>query len=141
MQTNRTIATVNAVCGGVAAIGIVLAIGGMIAANAFPIVGILVVAVFALIDASLIHSAVLHLRSPTRKSALMNASNASVIIWLLLAWLMRESGLRGLIGPMYVLVPLGAAFLVYRLFLRPVALRAFPEDTKNAEAEVSHDGR
>jgi hypothetical protein len=132
MRTYRSVATLNAVGGGFALIGVVFAIGGMTASGSYPLIPVLLVAVMGIVGVSLMHSAVLHLTSPSRKLALTNAANASIVIWFLLVWLLRELGLREVFGLAFVLVPLLLAFLAYRLFLRPAAHRAFPEDSKNA---------
>jgi hypothetical protein len=132
----RNIATTNVVCGGFAFIGVLFAIGAMIAADTYALVPILLVTVMGFVSGGIIHSGARHLRSPSRKLALTNAANSSIVIWLFLAWLLRDSGIRESFGPAYVLLPLFGAFVAYRLFLRPVAQRGFPDDAQNAKPQI-----
>lgn len=99
-------------------------------ASKYVVVG--VISVTALIAVTLFYYGILHLRQPSRKSALALASNTSVIIWLLLSGLFTAAKARGWVGPVYLLVPLIIAFLCHRFFLRPAALKAFPKD-RNAD--------
>ena len=126
-QTCRGIAIMNVVAGALVLIGVLFAIGGMIAASAYAVLPLLLTAVMGLVSVSLIHSAIQHLRSPSRTHALTNAANGALVIWFLVTWLLRNSSLRDSVGPAYVLLPLLVAFAAYRLILRPAARRAFPE--------------
>ena len=142
-RTYQSIAIINIVCGGLLLLGDV-ASGFSPFLNAdskYKLIFTAMLLFIAVIGLSLILSAVRHLKIPSRKSSLTLASNSSVIIWFLVGGLLSATKLKDLMGPAYVGVALGIAFLSYRLYLKPAALLAFPEEEKESDpAGTDNDG-
>ena len=127
IRVYRNIALFNVGCGAVLGVGVVvgafmLAASGERKSLAFVGALLLVVAVLAM---SLIMSALSHLKQPEPRTVRSLALNTTIVIWLLAGGLLGVSGLKQVIGPAYIAVAMAVAFLSYRYFLKPVALRFF----------------
>jgi hypothetical protein len=84
------------------------------------------VAVMAIIAVGLIWTAVSFLKSPTAKNALALAANTSVIVWAFLARAIDGTNAGSIVGPAHIIIAIVIAYLIYRLLLKPLALRVTP---------------
>lgn len=83
------------------------------------------------IGVCLIQPGASHLRQPGIKSALTLASNSSVLVWFIASGLIGAIRGRHYYGQYLFIIALMVAWLSHRFFLKPSALRAFPEITGN----------
>jgi branched-subunit amino acid ABC-type transport system permease component len=90
------------------------------------------VAFLALIAVSLAQAGWNHLRKPSRKTALVVAANTSVVIFGIVASAVRSLRLDRSTEPAVGVGAILVAYLVYRWFLRPLAVRSFDSEAKNA---------
>ena len=129
VRVYRNIAFFNLGCGAILGAGVVvgafmLAASGEQKSVVFVGILLLVVAVLAM---SMIMSAVSHLKEAQPRTVRTLALNSTVIIWLLAGGLLGISGLKQVIGPAYIALAMGIAFLSYWFFLKPVAMKFFAE--------------
>ena len=95
----------------------------------------------------LVSCAITHLKWPNRKSALNLAATTGVLVWLLSLAAFAAPALRAKLDSKHVLglglrclLPIGFAFLVYRFYLTPSALRLFPAVEKVAPSPAGSPG-
>ncbi len=124
----RTVAWLNVVCGIAVGVWGACSVSGLFAAKGAGtlLMDGVVVAVMLIIAAVVSRTAVVHLRQPTRKTALALAANTAVIVWLVAGVLLDSLGIARLKEPATTLMAVIVAFLAHRLVLKPAALRAFP---------------
>jgi hypothetical protein len=85
-----------------------------------------------LIAWTMCRSALAYLRSPTQSTALVIAANSSVLIWFLLYGIFDAFLDQKRIDPLGLIITLITAWISYRLFLKPAALRTFPNESQTA---------
>lgn len=133
VRVYQVIAVINGGIGALLAVGVVAAgIAAAFAEGKKSVLAFGLLAVLAIVAVSLIHSAVVHLKRPSRPSALTLAANSAVIIWILCSRFLNATDLKDIVGPAYVGIAILLAYLCYRLVLKPAALRAFPSNEKTA---------
>ncbi len=81
------------------------------------------VAVMAILAVGLIWTAVSFFKNPTAKNALALAANTSVIIWVFIARVIDGTKAGSIVGPAHIIIGVVIAYLIYRLLLKPLALR------------------
>src|SRR5687767_3959956 len=120
----RSVAFGHVVCGVVLSFGIVVGVVGIFLSEKKDslLLGGILLGVLAVIAGSLIQSALAHLKNPSRKTSLALAANSSVIIWAFVGGLLASGGAKE-IGHA---IGLALAYLIYRFFLKPAAIHAFP---------------
>ena len=164
VRTLRWLAWGNLVCGVILGLFALLIISGAVLGSlsgphyfdALTIVngiGFLAYFLILLLPASkVVYDTTRHLKRPELKSALNISLNSSVIFWVLIAgplkYLLPHDRLKIKHGPfdpvdfalegLGVFTPMIIAWLVYRLLLKPTALRAFPpQNQRNASSRVA----
>jgi hypothetical protein len=132
----RWIAGVNAVIGVFVAVGFFAVIFALIKSPPSPaevswyfIAGTGVV--MAVMSVGLISTAVLYFKNPIQRFALSLAVNSSVILFFVLGAITKFEFIVRNLGPAYVLFDVLFAYLIYRLILKPLALKINPTDEKN----------
>ena len=114
-----------------------LAVVAMVIAAAFAgqtngLLAFALLAVVGIIAVSLVYSAIVHLRKPSRKSALTLGSNFAVLIWIASNRLLAATNFKDCVGPAYGGAAIILAYIIYRLLFKPLAIRAFPADDETA---------
>lgn len=115
-----------------------LAVVAMVIAAAFggqtngTLLAFALLAVLGIIAVSLISSAIVHLRRPSRKSALTLGSNFAVLIWIASNRLLAATNVKDWVGPAYSVAAIILAYIIFRLLFKPLAIRAFPPDGEMA---------
>ncbi|MBK8477087.1 MAG: hypothetical protein IPL39_12550 [Opitutaceae bacterium] len=132
----RTIALIHIALGSLVLFGFALMSFAVLGAEKgdLSLLGIEMIVVPTVVAGGLLYAAVAHLKNPNRKSALALAANSSVIIWLTISGVLRAFRREDSHSPVYFLSALVLASLIYRMLLKPSALRAFPEESPNRVA-------
>lgn len=134
MRIYRIIAVVTGGFGALLGLGVVaLVIGAAFGGQTNgALLAFALLAVVGIVAVSFVSSAIVHLRRPSRKSALTLASNFAVLIWITFNRLLAATNFKDWVGPAYAWAAIILAYIIYRLLFKPLAIRVFPSDDKVA---------
>jgi hypothetical protein len=134
MLTFRYLAFIHVICALILFGSAVLTgLGGFRVASAFMLIFMTLFAVLlGLISWKMYRSALAYLRSPTQRTALVMAANSSVLIWFVLYGIFDAILDQKRIDPLGLIITLLIAWISYRLFLKPAALRTFSNESQTA---------
>ncbi len=128
----RVLAIANGIVGVLLAVGVLAGIMAAISADK-DIVGLFIAAnllIVGLIATTMLYGSISHIRKPSQATALAVAFSSSIILWLLFTRLLKFTPIQQVIGPTHLFIAIILAYLLHRLVLKPLAIRAYPPKMK-----------